>query len=326
VKPKVSVIIPCYNYADYLKICLQSVLAQTFQDFEIIVVDDSSTDHTPEVVKEFRDSRLRYVRHEKNLGPATAQNTGIKLACGEYIAAIGADDLMKPNNLAIKVAILERYPEVGLVHSNAEIIDEIGRVIGTACKETGLRDVQQERLFEKLLYGNFIVASSILVRKACYQKVGLYDPKLRYGEDWDMWLRLAYHYDFGYLDSPLVQHRLHQRSLRHQSYFENKDLLAMDKIIRKVFQEFDLASKGYSYQRIYWSNYFRMLNNKLGVLSLRHILKLYARGLRTYPRYLLSFNKNAVFLGKLIAYTVLPRPVLMRLRKQKYKARLHRLF
>lgn len=321
-KPKVSVIIPCYNYADFLKLCLQSILIQTFQDFEIIVVDDASTDHTPEVVREFRDSRLRYVRHEKNLGPAAAHNTGLELAQGEYVTGIGADDLMKSDNIATKVDVLERYPDIGLVHSNAEIIDEAGYIIGLARRTEDRIQVCRERLFSKLLYGNFIVASSAIVRKACYQKVGLYDPELRHGEDWDMWLRLAYHYDFAYISSPLVQHRLHLRSLRYLNFAENKDLLAMEKIIKKAFEEFDLESEGYSYKQVYWSNYFRMLNNKLGVLPLRQVLKLYAKGLSAYPEYLLN-PKSVIFLLKATAYTVLPGPVLTRLREQKYKVRMH---
>jgi glycosyltransferase involved in cell wall biosynthesis len=318
-EPKVSVIIPCYNYADFLKICLESVLNQTFQDFEVIIVDDASTDYTAEIVLSYKDHRIKYIRHERNLGPSAAFNTGINLSQGKYIAIIGADDIMKPENLSEKVKILENYPEIGLVHSNAEIIDETGQVIGLARKLIAPNKVEiEKKLFDRLLYGNFIIASSVVARRDCYQKVGAYDTNLRHAEDWDMWLRLAYHYDFGYINSPLIQYRFHRKSLQHRNFAEHKDLLAMQRIIEKVFQEFDLDSKGYSYQHVYWSNYFRMLNNKLGVIPLREVLKLYLRGLRMYPKRLMSL-KNAIFWGKVVGHIVFPQVVLESLRGLKYK-------
>jgi glycosyltransferase involved in cell wall biosynthesis len=317
VKPKVSVIIPCYNYADYLKICLQSVLAQTFQDFEIIVVDDSSTDHTPEVVKDFSDPRLRYVRHEKNLGPAAAFNTGINLAQGKYITVIGADDVMMPDNIAVKVDILEHYPDIGLVHSNAELIDESGRILGKAHSRRCFDRVQKRSSFNDLLLnGNFIVASSVFVPKRCYEKVGLYDPDLTHSEDWDMWLRIAYHYDFAYLDSCLIQYRVHDNSLRHRNYISGDDWKAFDRILKRLFQQFPLASQGYCFKQVYWSTYFRMLNNKLGLLPLRSVLGLYLRGLRAFPQYLFT-RKNVLFLMKCIIYGIFPQVAINWLRKVK---------
>ncbi len=324
IKPKVSVIIPCYNYADFLKLCLESVLNQTFQDFEIIVVDDYSTDHTVEVVFSYKDPRIRYIRHEKNLGPSAAFNTGINLSQGKYITIIGADDIMKPENLSEKIKILENYPNISLVHSNAEIIDETNQIIGLARKGNIPNKVQrEERLFDRLLYGNFIIASSVVVRRECYQKVGFYDTNLRYAEDWDMWLRMATYYEFAYIDTPLIRYRLHMKSLRHSHYIDNKDLSTMEAVINKIFESFNLERKGYSYEQVYWHNYFRLLNNKLGILSFRQILKLYLKGLSQYPKYFL-YLKNIRFIAKVILYALFPSKILIQLRKKKYMMWLQR--
>jgi glycosyltransferase involved in cell wall biosynthesis len=318
---KVSVIIPCYNHADYLRLCLRSVFHQTFKGFEVIVVDDASTDNTPNVIKEFKDSRLCYVRHRKNFGVSSALNTGINLSRGEFIAIIGADDLMKPDNLFVKVDILSKYPSIGLVYSNAEIIDEDGTIIGLAKKQKSDGKLFVEKPFDRLLYGNFITASSVMVRKSCFEKVGLFDTELHYAEDWDMWLRLAYFYNFGYVDIPLVQYRLHLRtkSLSQQNYSENKDLAYMERVINKIFFEFSLQKEGYSYRKIYWSNYFRMLNNKLGILPTYQIMKLYICAIKKYPNYLKNLKKIIIFLMKLICYSILPKKLLIILRQFRYK-------
>jgi glycosyltransferase involved in cell wall biosynthesis len=318
---KVSVIIPCYNHADYLRLCLRSIFHQTFKWFEVIVVDDASTDNTPYVIKEFKDSRLCYVRHRKNLGVSSALNTGINLSRGEFIAIIGADDLMKPDNLFVKVDVLSKYPSIGLVYSNAEIIDEDGTIIGLAKKQKSDGKLFVEKTFDKLLYGNFITASSVMVRKSCFEKVGLFDTELHYAEDWDMWLRLAYFYNFGYVDIPLVQYRLHLRtkSLSQQNYSENKDLAYMERIINKIFFEFSLQKEGYSYRKIYWSNYLRMLNNKLGILPTYQVIRFYVKGIKMYPNYLNNLKRNIIFILRLIWYFMLPRQLLVYLRHFRFK-------
>ena len=320
-KVRVSVIVPCYNHADYLKMCLQSIFYQTFQDFEVIVVDDASTDHTPNIVKEFSDSRLCYIRHKKNLGPASALNTGINLSKGDFIAIIGADDLMRSDNLGIKVDILSKHPNIGVVYSNAEIIDEDGTVIGLARKQISDGALFIEKPFARLIYGNFITASAVVIRKSCFEKVGLFDSGLRYGEDWDMWLRLAYYYNFGYIDIPLVQYRLHLRtkSLSKQNYSGNKDLVSMKRIMSKIFCKFNLEAQGYSYEKVYWSNYFRMLNNKLNVLPVCQVVGFYVKGIKAYPSYLKNLKGNMIFSLKLFCYFVFPKPLLLFLRRLKYR-------
>jgi glycosyltransferase involved in cell wall biosynthesis len=319
-KPRVSVIIPCYNYAHYLRECLRSVFTQTLQDFEIIVVDDGSRDHTPEVVKEFHHRQLRYLRHEENLGTPRALNAGLALAQGELVTIIGADDRMHPENLQMKVDLLCRHSDVALAHSNAEVIDASGQKIGLIHKTENLGQVNRQQLMKSLLYGNSIVASSVVARKRCYEIVGPYDLEFRRAQDWEMWLRMSYSFPFVYLDSPLVQYRLHEKSATHDSFYEDSDLLMMGKIIDKTFRAFDLRSRGFAHEEVYWSNYFRLLHNKLGLFPARRILQLYLHGLRAYPRHVFT-PKNISFILKIIAHALLPSNLVTWLKKQKDRSR-----
>jgi glycosyltransferase involved in cell wall biosynthesis len=323
--PRVSIIIPNFNYADYLRTCLRSVLRQTFQDFEVIVVD-SSTDNSPEVFREFNDPRLKYVRDEVCLGPAVAFNIGLSQSKGEFFAGIGADDAMLPDNLKIKITCLDRNPDIGLIHSNAYAIDESGRIIGAIAERKAMDSVSDEPViaptsFEKLLFANFIIASSAVVRRECLDKIGLFDSDLRHSEDWDMWLRLSWNYNFAYIDKPLVLHRLHRKSLRVQNTFDNTDMDAVQRILKKTFRAFSLESQGYSFEKLYSTHYFNLLNVRFGLLPNRQILKLYIEGLRGYPGYFLC-RDNIRFLSNLVAFSILPKRILASLRELKYRRRL----
>ena len=125
--PRVSVCIPVRNGADYIAECLESVLAQTFGDFELLVVDNCSTDDTETIVRRYTDRRLRYIRNAKNLGLVGNANRCLQLASSEYVGLFHHDDVMLPENLARKVSVLDAHPGVGFVHSNVLLIDQKGR-------------------------------------------------------------------------------------------------------------------------------------------------------------------------------------------------------
>jgi glycosyltransferase involved in cell wall biosynthesis len=177
--PKVSVIIPCYNQGAYLNVAVESVLAQTYRDFEIIVVNDGSTDEsTNRLLSNFRKPMTR-VLHTPNQGLAMARNNGISEATGEYILPLDADDKIAPTYLEKAVQVIETRPEVGIVYCQAETF---GAVTGPwLAAEYSLRG---------MLLGNLIFCSA-LYRKEDWQAVGGYKPNMAHGwEDWDFWLSL----------------------------------------------------------------------------------------------------------------------------------------
>lgn len=185
--PTVSVIIPCYNHGHYLPHAVRSVLAQTFTDWEAIIVDDGSTDDTRQVAAQFTDPRIRYI-YQENRGLSGARNTGIAAARGELIALLDADDMWEPEFLARMVAALQETPTAAAAYCGFRWMDAIGNPL----KQSVLRVVPPERFYEELLYqGSWISACSVVVRAAAYREAGPFDESLQACEDYDMWLRMA---------------------------------------------------------------------------------------------------------------------------------------
>ena len=174
--PKVSVIILTYNRARYLQRAIRSVLDQTFQDFEIIIVDDASTDETPKVVKAFQDPRICYVRHQINQREAGSRNAGLQKSRGEYIAFLDDDDVWLSQKLAHQVALLDTSPLiVGAVYASFLKIDgETEKVLGPWIAE------KRGNLYRDLTEQNWIgIPSTVVVRRQCFDTVGLFDKASR---------------------------------------------------------------------------------------------------------------------------------------------------
>ncbi|MEH2183441.1 glycosyltransferase family 2 protein [Nostoc sp.] len=211
--PKVSVIIPSYNHEKYISETISSVLNQSYQDFEIVITDDYSSDNTIKIVKEFNDPRIRLFCFPKNRGAAVAANNCIKEARGELIAMLSSDDIFTPDKLAKQVSYLEANPDVGAVFSYAHIIDDDGN------------DFNQENHFYKQIFiqpnrnrfewlnhfffkGNCLCHPSALVRQKCYIEVGQYDERFAQLPDFDFWIRLCMKYNIYVIPEELIKFRI----------------------------------------------------------------------------------------------------------------------
>ena len=205
---RVSVIIPTYNQARFVAATVKSALAQTWPDVEVIVVDDGSMDGTREVLSAFGD-RIRYI-YQENKGLSGARNTGFLASRGDYLLFLDSDDVIHPDKLALHVSFMEAEPGFGLVYSAWQQIDEDGTpVLGE------VRPNEQGQVLKRLLRRRFFFfASAAVLRRACLERVGLFDESLSWSEDADMWLRLARAgYAFGYIDRSLLQYRIHAHSM-----------------------------------------------------------------------------------------------------------------
>jgi len=185
--PKVSVIIPTYNRADMVGDAIQSVLDQTYADWELIVVDDGSEDNTRDVVASYNDSRVRYI-YQDNMKLPGARNTGIRASTGEYVAFLDSDDLFLPEKLQLQIAVMERSPEIGLVASGWTEINVRHEPLRTLCPWRLKRGLA----LSDWLYGCPFIVPAVLARRHWLIRVGLFDAQQHYLEDWDLWLRLAY--------------------------------------------------------------------------------------------------------------------------------------
>lgn len=204
--PRVSVICIVYNSMAYLPQTVASVLAQSFRDFELIIVDDGSSDHVAAWVSSLSDPRLRFVS-QSNQGIPAARNTGLRHAAGEYVAFLDGDDLWDASKLAQQVACLDARPKVGLVYTHIDLIDAFGTSLG----RSECMNVEGNAL-ASVLVSNFIGSGSApMLRKRCFDELGPFhtDPAIAWCDDWDMWVRVATRYEFAVLKRPLTRYRLH---------------------------------------------------------------------------------------------------------------------
>ena len=200
--PNVSVIIPTYNRADLVKRAIKSVLDQTYQNFELIVINDNSLDDTINVINTFKDSRIQCISHKKNRGAPAARNTGINKSRGEYIAFLDDDDEWLPEKLEIQLEYLNHRPNVGLIYAGYEIVDkDKNKIHRINPKERG-------NTFHRILHTNFIGSPTVLVRRECFESVGGFDEKFKSSQDWDMWIRISQKYDVDYVPNILAKYNI----------------------------------------------------------------------------------------------------------------------
>ena len=236
----ISVIIPTYNRANMLGPAIDSVLMQTFQDYEIIVVDDGSIDETPPILDNF-SGQIRTIC-QQNSGPAKARNVGIEAAQGEFIAFLDSDDLWLPEKLAKQIDLMNLHPAVGFCYTQCFDEKDGNRKLGTSRKQS----------FDELLTAwSRILTSSVLIKKTSLAEVGGFNEQLRGAEDFECWLRLLQKYDGVFLDEPLIVKRLHDANLamnktehvRHRVYIFRELLPQMG--LGKEYQPLLKAGQSY---------------------------------------------------------------------------------
>lgn len=229
-KPIISVIIPTYNNAAYLCEAIDSVLAQTYKDFEVIVIDDGSTDNTREMVKKY-DGKIRYLFQE-NKGVSAARNIGIKMAIGDYIALLDDDDSWLTDKLLLQVFAIEANPEIAMVFTDVEAFDEKGIVNSSFGRPSNpmLFDKEEFRykmakttfddgavlkgnIYKDLLKCNMIVPTTALIKKRVFDIVGYFDNNLPVNQDYDLWIRISKRYPVLYLNKLTARYRVRDKSI-----------------------------------------------------------------------------------------------------------------
>lgn len=215
--PKVSFVVPCYKLGHFLAQCVGSILAQSYRDFEVLIMDDSSPDNTPEVAKSFADPRVKHIRNEPNLGHLRNYNKGIELAKGEYIWLISADDWLRSSLVLERfVAIMERAPHVGYVFCPTMKVQD-GQEAGVMeYSEISGQDLiikGHKFLIDYLACANIVPAPAALARKECYVKVSDFPLDLPHAGDWYLWSMFALYYDVGFCAEAMVNRRFHQANM-----------------------------------------------------------------------------------------------------------------
>ncbi len=247
--PKVSVIIPTYNRAHFLSKAIESVLQQTFGDFELIIVDDGSIDNTNEVVASYHDRRIIYYQQEKQEKGA-ARNRGVALSQGEYITFLDDDDWYMPRKLEIQTQALDERPDVGMVISGWDRVDEKGNVVRSECPWLH----HPQPVFKDWLFAAMAHVAAVLIRRDWFQQVSGFDDKLLTAEDTDLWFRLALAgCPVAWVKEIVFKQRLHgNSSVRNIAHVKS----GKTSLLNKIFSDVGIASllgisKENAYARVY---------------------------------------------------------------------------
>tara|TARA_B100000315_G_scaffold253164_1_gene291408 strand:- start:3803 stop:4606 length:804 start_codon:yes stop_codon:yes gene_type:complete len=228
--PRVSVVTSIYNGEAHLEECINSILNQSFQDFEYIILDNGSTDRTPEILHRYTDSRLRII-HQENLGISRSLNKGIGQANSELIARLDADDYSLPNRLEKQVAFMEQYPEI--VFCGSRFME----LIGTQFFTQKVRFVEKDEDIRKIIscYNPFS-HSTIMIRKKIFAKSGGYNSKLEYSQDYDLWVRMLNFGEARILKEELGVARLTEQSTSNKN--RRKQKIEVFQIRWNAFRQF----------------------------------------------------------------------------------------
>jgi glycosyltransferase involved in cell wall biosynthesis len=238
--PRVAVIMPVYNSERFLKESIWTVLEQTFRDWELIAIDDGSTDQSGAILEDFqRDRRVRLIRLKRNQGTATARNAGVESSDCEYLAFLDADDLADPRRLEVQVECMDSRPSLAITASRAMVLRD-----GTIFKPpaSGLRP---DDIGPTLLFRNCIVHSSVMTRRICWEP---YRSEFEPAEDYDLWVRLALNHRFFLLREPLVTYRDHPSDVSNR--LPEKMEAAVKKIHRFQLERLGVAPNGEIHYRL----------------------------------------------------------------------------
>lgn len=298
--PTVSIIIPAYNVEATILETIQSIQAQTFSDFELIVINDGSTDSTLARVGTVEDSRIKVFSYE-NGGLPVARNRGIRQATGEFITFIDADDLWTPDKLEKQLVALEQNPEAGVAYSWTAFIDERGKFL-YAWKPL----YDEGDVYPKLLVQNFISSgSNILVRRQFIEAAGEFDPNLKSVEDWDYYLRLAARCPFVVVPEYQILYRQSSRSMTAKvDVMETANLIVIERAFQAAPPELQFL-KNQSLARVYRYLAKQCIANAIDNDGLTKAQQKLTQSLRFSPKSLLE--RETVNLAiKLFLFRILP--------------------
>jgi glycosyltransferase involved in cell wall biosynthesis len=264
-QPKVSVLMPVYNGELYLREAIDSILNQTFSDFELIIIDDCSKDGSVELIKTYTDSRIRFVANPVNQGLRFILNQGNRLARAEYIARMDCDDISLPERLAKQVAYLDRHPEVAIVGAQSVYIDTTGKIMES--QNIFRCAAEQSSIRWTAGYECPFVHPLVMYRKQIlWGELGGYDENAAFAEDYEMWLRLLEHnYQGANLNEILLKYRVNPTSMMNSAKLETK-INAVTPMRRKYL---DALIPGYDREKEILNNFMNTRDPNLAAAAIK---------------------------------------------------------
>ena len=300
--PTISILVPAYNAEQTILETISSVQQQTFQDFEIIVINDGSTDRTLELLNSVADSRLKIFSYE-NGGLPVARNRGIAHATGEFLAFLDADDLWSPDKLELQLATLQRHPEAGVAYSWTLFMDEQGKSFHSD------KPIYFEgNVYGKLLLKNFLASgSNPLIRKQAIESVGEFYPPAGGSADWDYWLRLAALWPFVVVPKPQIFYRQSLSSMSSKiDFMEQCKLIVLERAFQSAPTEFQ-ALKHQSLASAYQYSAHLCLTRIPGINGVKQAGQKLMMAIQVYPQTLLNKTTQNLLLKFLLKRVLSPK-------------------
>lgn len=268
--PKVSVNIPTFNNEKYISETIESVLKQTYNDYELIIIDDGSTDKTAEIIKKYKDERIKYY-FQKNKGIGAARNAAIEKSSGEYIAFLDHDDLWFPKKLEKQMFLFESKPELGLVFCGTIFFNDKEDLYNIYNKYKPPRGM----IFKELFHRYFLSLETVVIKKKVLDDIGLFCSHMMMVEEYDLFLRISYKYPIDYIDEPLAKYRIHEKNYSWGKEFQGiKEEMEVIERLRASIHKFDI-------------DFEKEIKEKKKKLLLRECFALWKNG-KTYRRKSLS--------------------------------------
>lgn len=295
----ISVVVPAYNSQSTIIETINSVLEQTFTDFELIVINDGSTDRTLELLSEVKDARLKVYSYP-NGGLPAARNQGIVRARGEFISFIDADDLWTSDKLELQLQALQKNPQAGVAYSWTICMGNNGNSF-----HPGVSESFQGNVYPNLLVGNFIASgSNVLIRKEAIESVGNFDESLKSCEDWDYWLRLAPKWEFVVVPKPQIIYRLSSGAMSSKlDVMEKYQTLVLERAFASAPLELQyLKNRGFAYIYLFMTRLY--LSRASDAKVVKEATQKLSKAIRLYPKILLS-KEGILLLIKLVILRIL---------------------
>ena len=214
-----------YNGEKYLHKAIKSIISQTYNNWELICIDDGSIDSSKQIINSFDDSRIKYYYQENTGSPVHGRNFGIKVCKGDYIAFLDQDDVYLPESIQKRAIYLNNNNDVNFVYSDCKVIDNENNILHNSIIRYTNKKGLSGKCFEQLFLGIFIPIQGVMVRKKLFERIGLFNEKLIGTEDYEMWLRIAYNNKIHFIDEPLAKWREHSNSLSKSKFLMDKNFL-----------------------------------------------------------------------------------------------------
>jgi glycosyltransferase involved in cell wall biosynthesis len=314
--PLVSFVVPCYNYARYLPDCLNGIFGQEGNyDFEVIAIDDASTDDTLEVLDRFRDPRLQVLKHERNQGHVKTVNEGLAAARGEFVARIDPDDRYRPDFLRTLLPKFAQYPEVGLVYGDAAIIDSTGTInVPTSDRVHRCADFKGNELLG-LLRENFICAPTAIARRNAWHEAMPIPAHLAFN-DWYFNLMMARRHDFCYVNRVVADYRVHPNNHHRRIVADKSEEPSIRHVLDYIFSQPEstaaLEARKQSFRRrAFAAQYLTLANKYFGLGYLADSRRCYLQAMRSSPSEAVRLKTLRLLLATYLSpevYSAIKRP------------------